>query len=314
MRTLRTPVNGCSRGFNAVGLRVASDPRVVASLHMRINSRSILLALAAIACSSSRREVGAANDDGGFATGRPRFDASVYGDGAPWEDPARVSLAQRVIDHFGSGDPIEGVLVCADGFDESEIPCVRSDGGGEYVLRGLPKRSELTVTFEKEGYVPTAMPWVSADRDTTVAIGHWLTRTEDFERMAPPGTIWDERLGVLEAAAWALNFPTGQPGVVLTSTPSAEPTYYNLDDTIASTGATTDGPVRFWNVPAGDYQVAFEHSEYDCEVGGIYVPSLRVQGYETGIDNTVQGRVLAGHLTRGFAMWCAYPRGGDAGR
>lgn len=275
----------------------------------------------AIGNSDARDDTGVIDRDSGT---RPPFDASIYGDGAPWEDPSRISITQQVVgdriledDTIEVGDPLEGVTVCVEGF-ENRAPCARTDSEGWYTLEGLPKNAHLALELKKEpGYVPVIQPLSTRSDSIEANCNRCVLRMlpkPAVDLVAPAGTDLDERGAVLFAAMEDGESQDGEsqdpfrskPGVrVAIEPPAGERVYYapGLVPDPDATASGAEGVGAFWGLPAGRYGLTFEHPDVGCEV--FRWPANHLWGYETGRPDLVEAPVRAGHLTRTVSARCA---------
>lgn len=72
-----------------------------------------------------------------------------------------------------SGGPVDGMKVCV--FDDDSNPCAMTDADGRFTIAGLPVASDVTVSFEKQGYLPTLLPVETGNTDMDGSVAGSLT-------------------------------------------------------------------------------------------------------------------------------------------
>lgn len=219
--------------------------------------------------------------------------------------PASVAGSGLVVGYAsptGLVNPLEGVAVCV--LDHSEIPCVMTDGAGQYALTGIPAGADVGISFTKTGYygVVSATHSPSADfHEPTLGMF-----TDALEALFFQGAGWTypaSDKGVLHAHAQsAFNTDcTGLDQTTFAASTGVTPVYESAcgdggvspgaDPTLTAT--TTNGNGDFLAAP-GPIDVTAMHSTQNC-VGSPF-PGW---GWASNANkpNTVSATVLAGHET-----------------
>lgn len=220
--------------------------------------------------------------------------------------------------------PLERVKVCVHG--NPEVPCVRTDDSGIFVLCSVPADEDLILSFEKDGFV-SSLRMIS-------------TRTADYDILAETvlGSIEDglseaEKFGVdlRGIQGGALQFFGARPadGVLQVATlegysveltdldgeiaqcaapdggdglvpcdpiyldPGGEP---NLD----ATASSKFGVGAIGNVMPGEYILRFSHPTYVCD-------RLPESGWETDEPSAIRVKVLEDFITAQVGMFCELP-------
>jgi hypothetical protein len=158
--------------------------------------------------------------------------------------------------------------------------CVTSDANGEFVLRGLPVRTNLAVTLNKAGFTPGLLSIQTASTPADYrGRGATMYPTSLQTDMVPPVTLDLQNKGQIDSFIVALGGKglQGQPGVTVSMSPMSGhgPVYLDQNENYApSATAFVDNAAQFLNVDPGLYTLTFVHPTdptMDCEpfVGGL---------------------------------------------
>jgi len=236
-------------------------------------------------------------DDGGKrASGRLDLLWSVVESG-----PLGVALdgPQRITDL----PPLAGVEVCVDGVDG--IPCATSATDGTFVLKGLPARTDLVLTTQKDGYVKTlrAIETASTDMDGTAFP---LVSAKRGGPRPDFGFTYDDNLGAVSFFAVELEQDGGSAlpkGIRTALSPTtAQGPFFTTDRNVfdKSAATTIGGLGFFFNVEPGDYHLAFDDRNADC--APISFP-FGAFGYPAP-PTSVRFPIRSGYVTDQIAVLC----------
>jgi hypothetical protein len=122
------------------------------------------------ACSSANGNGAGAAPDGGATTDASAAAADV---GVP--DGASAALTATgtvggVASVTDPGKPLQGVAVCV--LDHPDIPCVMTDGAGQYALPGVPPDADVGISFTKAGYFGEL--WATHTSSATLKADNYL--------------------------------------------------------------------------------------------------------------------------------------------
>jgi hypothetical protein len=219
--------------------------------------------------------------------------------------------------------PISGVEVCV--YDNDDVDCDITTGGGSFELRGVPEESDLLLTFEKEAYAP--------------ALRMLSTRQADYDILAETALAtlqhgidqaMENGIDLSTFKGGAVQFFAAEPGdgvlqVALLSGYKA--TLENLDGTPAQCHGTdgnladcvalyldengeTDPKLReasrngvgaFGNVPPGKYKLSISHPDLDCTE---HLPEAGWPAKDDEDGNAVVVKVIDKWVTAQVGVFC----------
>jgi hypothetical protein len=244
----------------------------------------------------------AGSGDAGDAAVAPEAGATEAGvdDAAGGADGAGDGSAEA---GDGGRPMLEGVKVCV--YQNSAIPCVTSGANGEFILPGLPVRTNIAVTLEKTGYTSDLLAIATASIDMDGRANPIFMYASDSP--TPPIGVPIDWVNKGQVSMFALgqtpdggNGFAGDPGATLTLAPMSGNGPYFLDShTNFVLGATSfvNNLAWYYNLTPGTYTLTYNDTRNDCEpisfqFGGWGYPvttpahSLQfpiVAGYITGI-------------------------------
>jgi hypothetical protein len=202
---------------------------------------------------------------------------------------------------------LKGATVCVD--DHPEVECQLTDADGLFTLTGLPSDSDIVLTVEKNGYLPSVKLMHMPTTNAFVPLGIGLVREADLP--TTDGELDLKSNGVLDFfvfdSSTGASVPAALPGVKVTLSPETEarPLYQASDGTYdASLRATpqADGFTGglFLNVPPGDYKLSFTPpGGYTCHVIGYGTWGVAVEG-----EQAIRLTVRAGYFSPALGMDC----------
>jgi len=212
---------------------------------------------------------------------------------------------------------IEGAKVCVDA--QPEIGCATTDAHGNFTLKDLPKSTELVLTVEKDGYIPSLKPIETADRFTLVPQPVVMFKAADlptdlgFAIDTQGSGIVDFFVLVFQGDNQTNPNPLAGVHVALSPTTGKDPVYFRepgvFDPALKATdsfggtaglGNLTSG--HFFNVPPGEYTVTFTApAGYTCASLTSPVPAW---GFPVPGQSAVRVPVRAGYNTANIGMHC----------
>jgi hypothetical protein len=238
----------------------------------------------------------------GGASGAP---AGVTGSGTALGYDGNLAMAK----------PIEGVAVCV--LDHSEIPCVMTDGAGQFALPGIPPGADVAISFTKTGYYGEVEVTHSPTTDFHLgAFGSgpnemftdayaaqffqsagWTYPSADkgvlFSKVAPVG-LMNACMGVDKATLTASTGGTPVYGIACTvggdhNGPGT------ADPTLTTTSAIGEG---FFLVAPGPIDLTAMHPTLKCNSVPIAQAPDPGAGWASAKPSTVSATVRAGYLTK----------------
>ena len=171
--------------------------------------------------------------------------------------------------HAADGSPLAGATVCV----QNTTACATSDEDGSFVVIGVPGAAYVTLTFEKQGFLPSLR----------------VLLLQEFENVLPPAenTLFPAAapqtfMGMTAAAdaggylAFFVAAPEGGPpvpavSVTLIGMDNAPHAATYLDDgglPVADASAGTHG--GFADLPSGLYSISFGGSGTTCTTSSLY--------------------------------------------
>jgi hypothetical protein len=278
---------------------------------------TLMAALAACACSSDSKE-STSTPEGGEPTGTGGKGGGTGGSDAGTQSETgatstgfklewNVSDGQALVGDAGpdaGAGPLPGVKVCV--HDHSEIACVTTDAAGAFTLKGLPPLTALVLTLDKDGYNPESKTIETASTDMSVSgAGILMFSTANG---LPAGATQDPKNGSVDflAIGPAPDDPNSFvlfPDVSVTLSPSAGAGPYIFTghgQLIEGRKTTSDGLGFYYDLPPGDYELAFDEKGFDCV--GLAMP-LAAWGIPEN-PNKVKFTVLPGYLTDEVLTFC----------
>jgi hypothetical protein len=254
------------------------------------------------------------------ASSRTAVPDAQRGGGAPDAASGVITLRGTLGDEArpGGAAPLAGAAVCVvdrAGKPDPSIPCVTTDTQGHFLLGGLPKHTQLLVSFAKPGYgtVIRALDASATDLEflELPGLGKWMTASKPQNPAWDPRVAVDPSLGALEGLV-AFRAATGGSGafghgldwaldVAVSIAPAAGdgPFYEGADGKFVANATGTRGQgAWFVNLPAGEYEVTFASATLDCRAmaSGLY-------GFPGGL-HSVRVPVVAGTTTQGVGVLC----------
>jgi hypothetical protein len=209
---------------------------------------------------------------------------------------------------------LEGVEVCL--IESVDLPCVYTDETGVFELQGVPKNSELLLTFTKEGYLPQLVT-VKTGTESLVSLittqPLMVEKNRIDEELDALGVVLDESKGHIKFAAVYTSLTTGVSGRVSVSIdpPAGErPSFFDTDiQAVPDATAFSEGVIvaLFGNLEEGEYVISWEVEEPE----NIYCESLAaayglfMRGLPTEQPNTVLVTVRAGFVSGDIVISCA---------
>jgi hypothetical protein len=175
---------------------------------------------------------------------------------------------------IGAAPPLSGVQVCI--YQNSAIPCVTSQDDGTFTLSGLPPRTDIALTFNKDGYLPALRPVQTASANMD---------GRDLPQQMIPASGSTPALGVsidlqnkgqIQAFAVVLGNAVSDGGVGVASAPGTQvalspmsgngPYFLNNQNQFDLSATTFQGIVgNYYNVDPGTYTLTFTNPGFDCE-------------------------------------------------
>lgn len=184
-----------------------------------------------------------------------------------YDGPEPVGAGAAVFGRVGSllGDGLADVTVCVD--DHDEVACATTSGDGEFLLEGLPDATDVIVTMEREGSLPTAFLHNTALTD---AWDKTLMPASLVDSMANRvDTTLEPALGNTLFIVWSdTSYQSDRvEGVTFALAPDVGVSYYQgggafPDPDAAATSSSGAGGA--FNVPPGDYTMVFDDPRGDC--------------------------------------------------
>lgn len=202
----------------------------------------------------------------------------------------KLTYNGKVVDGL-DGAALAGVELCIT--SPAGIPCVTTDANGGYVLAGLPAKTRVTATVEKEGYFPVSAAFIT--RTTDFTIDTVLLKTELVKAAFTAADIaFDTTKGALFVRAYdpALGLNSTVAGIMGEVSPDAgEGPIYNNSSSIPSdaTETSTSGTWAVVNLDAGTYQVRSTGTGRTCP-GTFHWPGSNGAGW-------IETPVTAGHVS-----------------
>lgn len=288
----------------------------------------LALSAAVAGCASTTRGDGAVTSD-------PRNDAGLLADASRESRPVRLTLppvSDWQESEAGYGEPLalDGVHVCVararpsgkmawTDFVEVDGPCTTSVAGENIVLDGVPGVSELIVTADRDGYLPSAFA-VTTDRwdqDATRQAGPGIRmrKLEAPWASLPAGAVISADRGVVDVKATMCRGFTcsfaGGASIGIDPVVGSGPFYTvagRLDTAASETrgGASSvlvAGGATFANLPEGEYRVTVHVPGASCRVNGWFWGDP-IFGFGSSTEDSIGVPVLAGHLTPNIAALC----------
>jgi hypothetical protein len=209
---------------------------------------------------------------------------------------------------------IAGARICVDA--RPELACATTDAQGFFTLNDVPIDTEIVLTIEKEGYVPSLKAMGLSRGDNVVRQPIVMFKMADLP--ADLGFDIDTKdSGIIDFFVFEFldgGTPVVLPGVKVTLSPETEhgAVYFSepglFDPTLRATasysgsfGRGNVGSGRFFNVPAGDYTLTFTAPEgYTC--AGFTAP--QAWGFPVPGKSAVRAPVREGYATYGVGMHC----------
>jgi hypothetical protein len=205
--------------------------------------------------------------------------------------------------------PIAGVTVCVN--QMPSIACVTSASDGTFTLEGLPGGTNLALTLNKTGYIPTLIPIQTARTD----MDGRSTPVSMNSSAAPPPAVpvtldWTESGQILAFAigpspTGAMNNFPDDPGAVISLSPmsGSGPYYQSTGGSYDLDASAYDGFYAMYvNVAPGMYTLTYTDSRNDCEA--INFPYSGWGFPVTTPPHSIQVPVLAGYLTGAVGVLC----------
>lgn len=191
-----------------------------------------------------------------------------------------------------SAGPVEGMKVCV--LEDESNPCAMTDADGRFTIAGLPAMSDVTLSFEKQGYLPTLLPVEtgSTDMDGSVA-GSLTIPGATLDPSSVPVAV-DSSKGIVATFAVTTS-GTGAIGARPTLTPeSGNGPYFVTAQNVLDVSADSfvDKTAIYFNVAPGTYEVAFDEPQHDCAPATIPFGF----GFAAG-PSSVKVPVIAGYET-----------------
>jgi len=218
-------------------------------------------------------------------------------------DDAGTTLASPTISVSGfvqavnaGWSPLSGVTVC-------QQECTTSGSDGSFKLSGVPANQFVSLTFQKDGFLPSLRVMETQGGDITLP----STENAMFPVSTPQtfmGATVDPSKGDI---AFFVAGPGAAPKVSVTinwvNGSAYEPIYFAPNAPPGS--ATTAGPSGgFVNVREGQYIVRFGAPGVTCVASGLYgYPVTDVPALPPG-EAAILVTVRAGYVTTPVSAWC----------
>ncbi len=170
---------------------------------------------------------------------------------------------------------LEGVEVCL--IENVDIPCVSTNEDGVFVLPGVPKNSELLLTFTRQGYVPylVSVRTGTANIEAPEATQPFMMQKNRFdEEHDALGMVVDEDKGGINLVALdtSLRRSPGRLSVSIHPQEGDGPLFWdtNLHIVPNATGLSEETPIAtFLNLDKGEYVISWELEEPEYLTCGI---------------------------------------------
>ncbi len=205
--------------------------------------------------------------------------------------------------HAPDGTGLAGADVCALGASASSVgPCAKSDPEGSFTLSALPANGVVSLTFNKNGFLPMLRTILTeeqdlllpADENTLIA----ATRPQSFL-----GVTTDPTKG--QIAFLVKNADGNAPAVDVTLTGfDGAPTPASLasDGTPAGSIAAGSGG-GFANVAAGEYVLRVGGTSARCTASDLY--GLPITAYQSSSTAALAVSVVAGYVSAPIVVSCS---------
>jgi hypothetical protein len=205
--------------------------------------------------------------------------------------------------HAPDGTGLAGADVCVLGAPGSSAgPCAKSDPDGSFTLSALPANELVSLTFNKDGFVPMLRTVLTEEQD--------LLLPED-ENTLVAATLPERFLGVTadptkgQIAFLVKNADGNAPAVDVTLTGfdgAPTPTALASDGTPAGTFAAGSGG-GFANVSPGSYVLRVGGISATCTASDLY--GLPITTYQPSDAAALAVSVVAGYVSAPVVLSCA---------
>jgi hypothetical protein len=276
----------------------------------------------AAACSSSSSNTGTTSGglgtDGGNTGVAENFDAAFDGQTSlnlKWlitEQPA-IGYGYGDAGGLNSGadggmSPIAGVKVCV--YQNTAIPCATSAADGTFTLGNLPPRTNMTLSFTADGYVPIlkAIQTASSDMDGTSNPVRMTLSSDPDPNLGGVTIDWTNKgqlaffaLGPQPDASSTLSADVG--ATVALSPSAGNGPYYldgNGDFDLTATSLLSGGVGYYYNLPAGNYTLTFTDHVNNCAPLDVFFAGYGWPDPPT----SVQFPIVAGYVTELVGVLC----------
>jgi hypothetical protein len=232
---------------------------------------------------------------GGTSTGAGAGTGAEPGDAAP------VVAVQGYV-HAPDGTGLAGADVCILG-ESSAGPCAKSDPEGSFTLSALPANELVSVTFNKDGFVPMLRTVLTEEQDL---------RLPQDENTLMAATSPQAFLGVTadpakgQIAFLVKNADGNAPAVDVRLTGfdgEPTPTALSSDGTPAGSIAAGSGG-GFANVSPGEYVLRVAGAFAACTASDLY--GLPITTYQQSGVATLAVSVVAGYVSAPVVVSCAH--------